>query len=44
MAQIIYGIHPVEEALKSSHVQIEKILVGTRTPQSSTSVDPRFSQ
>ncbi|MGO8989883.1 MAG: 23S rRNA (guanosine(2251)-2'-O)-methyltransferase RlmB [bacterium] len=32
MAQIIYGIHPVEEALKSSHVQIEKILVGTRTP------------
>src|SRR5208337_1006014 len=32
MAPIIYGIHPVEEALKSSHVQIEKILVGTRTP------------
>jgi len=32
MAQIIYGIHPIEEALKSSHVQIEKILVGTRTP------------
>jgi 23S rRNA (guanosine2251-2'-O)-methyltransferase len=32
MAQIIYGIHPVEEALKSSHVRIEKILVGTRTP------------
>jgi 23S rRNA (guanosine2251-2'-O)-methyltransferase len=32
MCPIIYGIHPVEEALKSSHVQIEKILVGTRTP------------
>ena len=32
MAQIIYGIHPVQEALKSSHVQIEKILIGTRTP------------
>jgi len=32
MAPIIYGIHPVEEALKSSHVRIEKILVGTRIP------------
>ena len=32
MSQIIYGIHPVQEALKSSHVQIEKILIGTRTP------------
>jgi 23S rRNA (guanosine2251-2'-O)-methyltransferase len=32
MVQIIYGIHPIQEALKSSHVQIEKILVGTRTP------------
>ena len=32
MSPIIYGIHPVEEALKSSHVQIEKILVGTRAP------------
>jgi 23S rRNA (guanosine2251-2'-O)-methyltransferase len=32
MAPIIYGIHPVEEALKSSHIQIEKILVGTQTP------------
>jgi 23S rRNA (guanosine2251-2'-O)-methyltransferase len=31
MSQIIYGIHPVEEALKSSHLQIEKILIGTRT-------------
>ncbi len=30
MPQIIYGIHPVEEALKSPHVQIEKILIGTR--------------
>jgi 23S rRNA (guanosine2251-2'-O)-methyltransferase len=32
MAQIIYGIHPVQEALKSSRVEIEKILIGTRTP------------
>jgi len=32
MTPIIYGIHPVEEALKSSHVRIEKILVGTRIP------------
>lgn len=32
MAQIIYGIHPVKEALKSSHLQIEKILVATQTP------------
>ena len=31
MAQIIYGIHPVQEALKSSHLQIEKILIGTQT-------------
>ena len=35
MCPIIYGIHPIEEALKSSHVQIEKILVGTRNPTSS---------
>jgi len=32
MCPIIYGIHPVEEALKSSPLRIEKILVGTRTP------------
>jgi 23S rRNA (guanosine2251-2'-O)-methyltransferase len=32
MAQIIYGIHPVREALKSPHLQIEKILIGTQTP------------
>src|SRR4030042_2274822 len=32
MAQIIYGIHPVQEALKSSHLQIEKILIGTQAP------------
>ena len=32
MCPIIYGIHPVEEALKSSHVQFEKILVGTQNP------------
>jgi len=29
MTPIIYGIHPVEEALKSSRLQIEKILFGT---------------
>ena len=32
MAQIIYGIHPVEEALKSSHLQFEKILISTQKP------------
>jgi 23S rRNA (guanosine2251-2'-O)-methyltransferase len=32
MCPVIYGIHPVQEALKSSHLRIEKILVGTRTP------------
>ena len=32
MAQIIYGIHPVKEALKSAHLQIEKILIGTQKP------------
>jgi 23S rRNA (guanosine2251-2'-O)-methyltransferase len=32
MVQIIYGIHPLQEALKSSHLQIEKILIGTQTP------------
>jgi len=32
MAQIIYGIHPLQEALKSSRLQIEKILIGTQTP------------
>jgi 23S rRNA (guanosine2251-2'-O)-methyltransferase len=32
MTQIIYGIHPLQEALKSSHLQIEKILIGTQTP------------
>ncbi len=31
MCPIIYGIHPVQEALKSSYLQIEKILVGTQT-------------
>lgn len=33
MRSIIYGIHPVEEALKSSHLQIEKILIGTQAPR-----------
>jgi 23S rRNA (guanosine2251-2'-O)-methyltransferase len=32
VSQIIYGIHPVLEALKSSHLQIQKILISTRTP------------
>ena len=32
MTQIIYGLHPVEEALKSSHLQIQKILISTQTP------------
>jgi len=31
MVQIIYGIHPLQEALTSSYLQIEKILVGTQT-------------
>ncbi len=32
MSQIIYGIHPVKEALKSPHFQFQKILVGTQKP------------
>jgi 23S rRNA (guanosine2251-2'-O)-methyltransferase len=32
MSQIIYGIHPVEEALKSSRLQIQKIWISTQTP------------
>jgi 23S rRNA (guanosine2251-2'-O)-methyltransferase len=32
MVQIIYGIHPVKEALKSSRFEIQKILISTRTP------------
>jgi 23S rRNA (guanosine2251-2'-O)-methyltransferase len=32
MSQIIYGIHPVKEALMSSSLQFEKILVGTPKP------------
>jgi len=34
MSPIIYGIHPVEEALKSPHLQLQKIFVGTHTPHS----------
>ncbi len=30
MTQIIYGIHPVEEALKSPYLQFQKILIGTQ--------------
>jgi 23S rRNA (guanosine2251-2'-O)-methyltransferase len=32
MCPIIYGIHPVKEVLKSSHLQIEKILIGAQSP------------
>jgi 23S rRNA (guanosine2251-2'-O)-methyltransferase len=32
MSQIIYGIHPVEEALKSPSIQLEKILVAFQKP------------
>ena len=35
MAQVIYGIHPVKEALRSPHTQFQKILVGTSTPPAS---------
>jgi 23S rRNA (guanosine2251-2'-O)-methyltransferase len=30
MSQIIYGIHPVKEALKSPDIQFQKILIGTQ--------------
>ena len=32
MAQVIYGIHPVKEALEAPRLQFEKILVGTSRP------------
>jgi 23S rRNA (guanosine2251-2'-O)-methyltransferase len=32
MAQFIYGIHPVREALRSFHIQFRKILIGTQKP------------
>ena len=32
MTQIIYGIHPIKEALNSSHLHFEKILIGTPKP------------
>ena len=35
MSQIIYGIHPVQEALKSSHIQFQKIFIGTSKPHPS---------
>lgn len=35
MSQIIYGLHPVKEALKSSRLKIQRILIGTQTPHSS---------
>jgi len=30
MSQLIYGIHPVREALKSPHLQFQKILISTQ--------------
>ena len=35
MTQIVYGIHPVKEALKSPSLLFEKIFLGTKTPQPS---------
>ena len=35
MAQIIYGIHPVKEALVSSSLQIQKIFIGSQKPSPS---------
>jgi 23S rRNA (guanosine2251-2'-O)-methyltransferase len=35
MTQIIYGIHPVKEALKSPHLQFQKILISTPKPSPS---------
>lgn len=35
MTQVIYGIHPVTEAVKSSHLEIKKILISTKKPHSS---------
>ncbi len=32
MVQMIYGIHPVQEALKSPYFQFEKIFIGTPKP------------
>jgi 23S rRNA (guanosine2251-2'-O)-methyltransferase len=32
MSQLIYGIHPVKEALNSPHIQFQKILIGTQKP------------
>jgi 23S rRNA (guanosine2251-2'-O)-methyltransferase len=35
MVQIIYGIHPVNEALRSSSLQIERIFIGSPKPSPS---------
>jgi len=35
VTQVIYGIHPVTEAIKSSHLEIEKLLIGTQNPHPS---------
>ncbi|MDI7260013.1 MAG: 23S rRNA (guanosine(2251)-2'-O)-methyltransferase RlmB [Thermodesulfobacteriota bacterium] len=32
MSQIIYGIHPIREALKSSYLRFQKILIADRKP------------
>jgi len=35
VTQIIYGIHPVKEALKTTDIQLQKILIGTQNPHPS---------
>jgi 23S rRNA (guanosine2251-2'-O)-methyltransferase len=35
MVQILYGIHPVKEALESSFLQIQKIFIGSQKPSPS---------
>jgi len=35
VTQILYGIHPVKEALKSPHLQFQKIFIGTKQPHPS---------
>jgi 23S rRNA (guanosine2251-2'-O)-methyltransferase len=32
MSYVLYGIHPVREALKSSRLRFEKVLIGAQTP------------
>jgi len=35
VTQVIYGIHPVTEAIRSSHLETEKLLIGTQKPHPS---------